>query len=63
MPRSIRAKRQRKGPRFTYRGEDVLEGPEWACQDVGYSQTIRVDNGAEFVPRDLDLLAYQRESS
>jgi putative transposase len=28
---------------------------------VGYPRTIRVENGSEFISRDLDLWAYQRE--
>ena len=28
---------------------------------MGYPRTIRVDNGPEFVSRDLDLWAYQRD--
>jgi len=35
----------------------VLEG---VCKEVGFPATIRVDQGSEFVSRDLDLWAYQR---
>ena len=28
------------------------------CGRIGYPQTIRVDNGSEFISRDLDLWAY-----
>ena len=45
-------------PRFTYRGEDVVRTLEWVCSQVGYPKTIRVDNGSEFISRDLDLWAY-----
>lgn len=31
------------------------------CRQVGYPQTIRVDQGSEFVSRDLDLRAYQKD--
>ncbi|MGY2932218.1 transposase InsO family protein [Bradyrhizobium sp. GM6.1] len=31
-----------------------------ACKEVGFPATIRVDQGSEFVSRDLDLWAYQR---
>ena len=46
--------------RFSYRGEDVVATLERACRKVGYPKTIRVDNGSEFVSRDMDLWAYQR---
>ena len=48
-------------PRFAYRGEDVVQTLERVCARVGYPQTIRVDNGTEFVSRDLDLWAYANE--
>ncbi|EAV40512.1 transposase [Stappia aggregata IAM 12614] len=48
-------------PRFSYRGEDVVATLEQACRFVGYPKTIRVDQGSEFISRDLDLLAYQRD--
>lgn len=45
-------------PRFTYRAEDVVSTLERVCGQVGYPGTIRVDNGSEFISRDLDLRAY-----
>ena len=45
-------------PRFTYRGEDVVQTLERVCGQLGYPKTIRVDNGSEFISRDLDLWAY-----
>ncbi len=48
-------------PRFSYRGEDVVQTLERICAKVGYPQSIRVDQGAEFVSRDLDLWAYQKD--
>jgi putative transposase len=46
--------------RFSYRGEDVVATLDRTCRKVGYPKTIRVDNGSEFVSRDMDLWAYQR---
>ncbi len=48
-------------PRFSYRGEDVVETLERACRRHGYPKSIRADNGPEFVSRDLDLWAYQND--
>lgn len=47
-------------PRFTCRGIDVVEILEGVCKEVGFPATIRVDQGSEFVSRELDLWAYQR---
>jgi putative transposase len=44
--------------RFTYLGEDVVHTLEGICRKIGYPKTIRVDNGTEFISRDLDLWAY-----
>lgn len=44
-------------PRFTYLGADVVQTLEKVCRQIGYPQTIRVDNGSEFISRDLDLWA------
>lgn len=46
--------------RFSYRGEDVVATLDRVCRSVGYPKTIRVDQGSEFVSRDMDLWAYQR---
>jgi putative transposase len=46
-------------PRFSYRGEDVVQTLETTCAVVGYPKTIRVDQGSEFISRDLDLWAYR----
>ncbi len=47
-------------PRFSYRAEDVVATLDRACRKIGYPKTIRVDNGREFISRDMDLWAYQR---
>ena len=47
-------------PRFTFRGADVVEVLEEVGRQVGFPAAIRVDQGTEFVSRDLDLWAYQR---
>lgn len=46
-------------PRFTFRGADVAAVLEKVGRQVGLPATIRVDQGTEFVSRDLDLWAYQ----
>jgi transposase InsO family protein len=38
----------------------VVQTLERACRNVGYPKMIRVDRGAEFVSRDLDLWAYAK---
>lgn len=47
-------------PRHSYRGEDVVQTLERVCRNVGYPRTISVDQGTEFVSRDLDLWAYAK---
>ena len=47
-------------PRFSYRAEDVVATLERVCAQVGYPSAIRVDQGTEFVSRDLDLWAYAK---
>src|SRR5438093_193597 len=47
-------------PRFNFRGPDVVEILEEVGRQVGFPKAIRVDQGTEFVSRDLDLWAYQR---
>ena len=46
-------------PRFSYRGEDVVATLERVCAEVGLPKAIRVDQGSEFISRDLDLWAYR----
>jgi hypothetical protein len=45
--------------RFNFRGADVVEVLECVGRQVGFPKAIRVDQGSEFVSRDLDLWAYQ----
>ena len=45
-------------PRFSYKGEDVVQTLEAVCRTDGYPKTIRVDNGSEFISRDMDVWAY-----
>ena len=40
--------------------EDVVATLERVCRDGGYPRAIRVDQGTEFISRDLDLWAYAR---
>lgn len=47
-------------PRLAFRGADVVEVLERVGREVGLPSAIRVDQGTEFVSRDLDLWAYQR---
>lgn len=47
-------------PRFSYRAEDVVRTLEQVCPKIGYPKTIRVDQGSEFISRDLDLWAYTK---
>ena len=48
-------------PRFSYRGEDVVRTLELVCRNLGYPKSIRVDQGSEFISRDLDIWAYQKD--
>jgi putative transposase len=47
-------------PRFSFRGADVVEVLERVGREPS---SIRVDQGTEFVSRDLDLWAYQRSAT
>ena len=57
----IRADFEAPDPRFSYQGEDVVQTLERVCREVGYPKMIRVDNGSEFISRDLDLWAYAND--
>lgn len=47
--------------RFSFRAPDVIEVLERVGREIGLPKTIRVDQGSEFISRDLDLWAYQRD--
>jgi len=45
-------------PRFSFKASDVIAVLDEVCSELGYPATIRVDQGSEFVSRELDLWAY-----
>jgi putative transposase len=45
---------------YSSRSEDIVATLDRICRTVGYPKRIRVDQGSEFVSRDMDLWAYQR---
>jgi len=45
-------------PRFNFKAVDVVAVLDDVCGKLGYPATIRVDQGSEFVSRELDLWAY-----
>lgn len=46
--------------RCSYRGEYMVATLDRLCRTIGYPKTIRVDQGNEFVSRDMDFWAYRR---
>jgi putative transposase len=46
--------------RQRYRGGDVVETLERVIREVGCPKTIRLDNGPEFISKELDLWAFMR---
>jgi putative transposase len=48
-------------PRLSYRGEDAVATLEQVCAIHGYPQSIRVDQGSEFISWELDFWAYQKD--
>ena len=47
--------------RTSYRGADVVETLDRIAATYGRPQRIRLDNGPEFISKDLDLWAYQHD--
>jgi putative transposase len=45
-------------PRFSFKATDVVAVLDEVCGKLGYPATIRVDQGSEFISRELDLWAY-----
>lgn len=46
--------------RRSYRGNNVVETLERAARKIGYPKTMRLDNGLEFIGKDLDLWAFMK---
>jgi len=42
-------------PRFSYRGEDVVNTLERVCSEIVYPKVISVDQGTEFVTLNMDV--------
>ncbi|PXW73906.1 integrase-like protein, partial [Ruegeria sp. P4] len=47
---------------ITYRGEDVVATLEQICKRIGYPAIIRVDQGSEFISKDMELWAYANDA-
>lgn len=43
--------------RFSYRGKNVVNSLNRVCRQIGYPKNTRVDNGPEFISRDMELWA------
>jgi putative transposase len=41
--------------RYNHRGEDVVRTRDRICSQTSYPKIIRVDQGSEFISRDIDL--------
>jgi transposase InsO family protein len=46
--------------RHQFRGADVVDTLERVSGEIGYPKTIRLDNGPEFISKELDLWAFMR---
>ena len=47
-------------PRFSFEAPDVVAVLDEVCAETGFPKTIRVDQGSEFISRELDPWAYAR---
>jgi putative transposase len=47
--------------RQNFRGGDVVETLERVSRQLGYPKTIRLDNGPEFISKELDLWAFMHD--
>lgn len=47
--------------KFSYKGIDVLNSLKKATAIYGLPRTIKVDNGPEFISKELDLWAYSNK--
>ena len=45
----------------SFRGDDVVDTLERVRRELGYPKTIRVDNGPEFISKELDLWAFMHD--
>jgi putative transposase len=50
----------RRGRSWQFRGSDVVDILERVSREIGYPKTIRLDDGPEFISKDLDLWAFVR---
>ena len=47
--------------RQNFRGSDVVDTLERVSRQLGYPKTIRLDNGPEFISKELDLWAFMHD--
>jgi putative transposase len=47
--------------RQSWRGSDVVAALDRAAGEVGYPKTVRLDNGPEFISKELDLWAFMHD--
>jgi formate-dependent phosphoribosylglycinamide formyltransferase (GAR transformylase) len=51
---SSRAIQKRRTSQFRFPASDVVEVLEKVCAQIGYPGSIRVDEGSDFISRELD---------